>query len=156
GTVAPSGAVRLNCTRIATGPSVGVTAARRLNGATWRPGAGVSEKNICARAAGGPARAPATASAPMSIRTYAAARMAKAIIPLVERLHRAVEVVRELVGDPGEREPALGGGDQALAPQAVLERHGVGLAEEQRDQALEPRPAGERAAMVVGRHARVD
>src|SRR5262245_13942617 len=127
-----------------------------LNGATRSSGAGLSAKKSCARAAGGSARTPATASAPMSRRRCAADRMARAIIPLVEGLHRAVEIVRELAGDPGERQPALRRGDQALAPEAVLERHRIGLAEEQRDEALERPPARERPAMIVGGHARVD
>ena len=49
----------------------------------------------------------------------------------------AVELVCERVGHARERQAALGGADQPLNPQAVLDRHRVRLLEEQRHQRLE-------------------
>ena len=48
-----------------------------------------------------------------------------------------VELAGKRRGEAGQRQAAFGRADDALAPQAVFDRHRVGLAEEQRHQALD-------------------
>src|SRR5438105_12324470 len=66
-----------------------------------------------------------------------------------------VELLRQRLRDSCQREPALRRCDQALAPEAVLDRHRVRVLEEQRDQRLELCPQAPRPVMIVLRHALV-
>ena len=65
----------------------------------------------------------------------------------------SVEPPRQRVGDLRQRQAAFGRGDQALPPQQVLDRHRIGLGEQQRHERGERRPGGAGAGDVVGRRS---
>src|SRR5712692_11532892 len=69
---------------------------------------------------------------------------------------RAVELAGEGLADAREGQAALGRLDQPLPPQAMLDRHGVGLLEEERHERLEPLPDRAGTLVVVRHHALVD
>jgi hypothetical protein len=75
---------------------------------------------------------------------------------LVQGSERAIERCRKVARDSSQRQPAFRRAQQALAPEAVFDRHRVGFAEQQRHERLDPRPEAARGSMVVAGHEPVD
>src|SRR5438034_4632379 len=102
-------------------------------------------------------RSPSTSNTPLASgddpRPSSSVAPTRAIIGTLAILRQGgVELVRQRRGDSCQREPALRRRDQALSPEAVLDRHRIRLLEEQRDQRFESRPQAPRPVMIVLRH----